>query len=40
MRSRIVPAAVGGSNNRRIAAALRILQVTVGKWHRSFAIEG
>src|SRR3984957_19809243 len=40
MRSRIVLAAGGGSNNQQIAAALRIPAITVGKWRRSFAIDG
>lgn len=40
MRSRIVLAAGDGSNNRQIAAALRIPAITVGKWRRSFAIDG
>ena len=40
MRSRIVLAAVDGSNNQQIAAALRIPPVTVGKWRRSFALDG
>src|SRR5580658_4409104 len=40
MRSRIVLAAGDGSNNQQIAAALRIPAITVGKWRRSFAIDG
>jgi transposase len=40
MRSRIVLAAGDGSNNQQIAAALRIPAVTVGKWRRSFALDG
>jgi transposase len=40
IRSRIVLAAGDGSNNQQIAAALRIPAVTVGKWRRSFAIDG
>jgi hypothetical protein len=40
MRSRIVLAAAGGSNNRQIAASLKIPPITVGKWRRSFAING
>jgi transposase len=40
MRSRIVLAAGDGSNNQQIAAALRIPPITVGKWRRSFAIDG
>ena len=39
-RSRIVLAAGDGSNNQQIAAALRIPAITVGKWRRSFAIDG
>jgi putative transposase len=40
LRSRIVLAAVDGSNNQQIAAALRIPPITVGKWRRSFAVDG
>jgi transposase len=40
LRSRIVLAAAEGSNNQQIAAALRIPQITVGKWRRSFALQG
>src|ERR1700733_2620340 len=40
MRSRIVLAAEDGSNNQQIVAALRIPAITVGKWRRSFAIDG
>src|SRR5271154_5173936 len=40
MRSRIVLAAGDGSNNQRIAAALGIPAITVGKWRRSFALGG
>ncbi|HXJ38567.1 MAG TPA: IS630 family transposase [Bryobacteraceae bacterium] len=40
MRSRIVLAAADGSNNQQIAAELRIPPITVGKWRRSFALEG
>ncbi|MGH9673878.1 MAG: IS630 family transposase [Bryobacteraceae bacterium] len=40
LRSRIVLAAAGGSNNQRIAAALKIPAVTVGKWRQSFAVHG
>jgi transposase len=39
-RCRIVLAAAGGSNNQQIAAALNIPPITVGKWRRSFAIDG
>jgi transposase len=40
LRSRIVLAAAQGQANQEIAAALRIPQVTVGKWRRSFAAAG
>src|SRR5436309_14203853 len=40
LRCRIVLAAAGGSNNQQIAAALKIPPITVGKWRRSFAING
>jgi transposase len=40
LRSRIVLAAAGGSNNQQIAAALKIPAITVGKWRQSFAIHG
>src|SRR5580692_6417690 len=40
MRSRIVLAAGEGSNNQQIAATLRIPAVTVGKWRRSFVLDG
>jgi len=40
LRSRIVLAAAGGSNNQQIAAALKIPAITAGKWRRSFAIHG
>jgi len=33
-------AAAGGSTNQQIAAALKIPPITVGKWRRSFAING
>jgi transposase len=40
LRSRIVLAAADGSNNQKIAAALGIPPVTVGKWRQSFAVHG
>jgi hypothetical protein len=40
LRSRTVLAAADGSNNRRIAAALRVPPVTVGKWRQAFAVQG
>ena len=40
LRSRIVLAAADGSTNQQIAASLRIPAITVGKWRRSFAIDG
>jgi transposase len=40
LRSRIVLAAAGRSNNQEIATALKIPAVTVGKWRQSFAIDG
>jgi transposase len=40
LRSRIVLAAADGANNQQIAAELKIPTVTVGKWRRSFAIDG
>src|ERR1700747_2994289 len=40
LRSRIVLAAADGSNNQRIAAALKIPPVTVGKWRQLFAVHG
>lgn len=33
-------AAADGSSNRQIAAALKIPAITVGKWRRSFALDG
>ena len=40
LRSRIVLAAANGSSNQQIASALKIPAITVGKWRRSFAVEG
>lgn len=40
LRSRIVLAAADGSNNQQIASALKIPAITVGKWRRSFAVDG
>jgi len=40
LRSRIILAAAGGSNNQQIATTLRIPAITVGKWRHSFAIDG
>jgi len=40
LRSRIVLAAAEGSSNQQIAAALRVPAITVGKWRRSFAVDG
>src|SRR5438270_5050443 len=40
LRSRIVLAAADGANNQQIAAVLKIPAVTVGKWRRSFAVDG
>lgn len=40
LRSRIVLAAAGGAANQQIASDLKIPQVTVGKWRRSFAERG
>jgi transposase len=40
LRSRIVLAAADGANNLQIATALKVPAVTVGKWRRSFAIDG
>jgi transposase len=40
VRSRIVLAAGAGNSNRKIAADLKIPEVTVGKWRRAFAAEG
>jgi transposase len=40
LRSRIVLAAAEGQGNQQIAATLRMPEVTVGKWRRSFASKG
>src|ERR1700716_3272078 len=40
LRSRIVLAAADGATNQQIATALKVPAVTVGKWRRSFAIDG
>jgi len=40
LRGRIVLAASEGQANQQIAAALRIPEVTVGKWRRGFAVAG
>jgi transposase len=40
LRSRIVLAAADGVSNQEIAAALKVPAITVGKWRRSFAIDG
>ena len=40
LRSRIVLTAAAGKSNQQIASDLRIPQVTVGKWRRSFAERG
>lgn len=40
LRSRIVLAAAQGANNQQIASELKIPPITVGKWRRSFAIDG
>jgi transposase len=40
LRSRIVLQAAAGDSNQQIALALDIPQVTVGKWRRSFALQG
>jgi transposase len=39
-RSRIVLAAAAGKSNQQIAGELRLPEVTVGKWRRSFAQQG
>ena len=40
LRSRIVLAASVGQSNQRIAAMLKIPEVTAGKWRRAFAASG
>jgi transposase len=40
VRSRIVLGAAAGLSNQQIATDLDIPQVTVGKWRRSFALQG
>lgn len=40
LRSRIVLAAADGSSNQQIASALKIPAITVGKWRRSFVVDG
>jgi transposase len=40
LRSRIVLAAADGCTNQQIAATLQIPAITVGKWRRSFAVDG
>src|SRR5271169_5247009 len=40
LRSRIVLQAAGGCANQKIASDLKVPQVTVGKWRRSFAALG
>src|ERR1022692_378962 len=40
LRSRIVLAAADGVSNQEIASALKIPAITVGKWRRSFAVDG
>lgn len=40
LRSRIVLAAAAGDSNQEIAQALRIPEVTAGKWRRAFATSG
>jgi len=40
LRSRIVLAAADGSSNQQIAAALQVPAITVGKWRRSFTVDG
>ena len=40
LRSRIVLAASEGQSNQKIAATLRIPEVTAGKWRRAFATSG
>lgn len=40
LRSRILLRAAAGESNRQIAADLKLPEVTVGKWRRSFAARG
>lgn len=40
LRGRIVLAAAEGLSNQRIALDLAVPEVTVGKWRRSFAVQG
>ena len=40
VRSRIVLAADARNSNQKIAADLKIPEVTVGKWRRAFAVQG
>lgn len=40
LRSQIILAASTGSSNQRIAATLRVPEITVGKWRRAFAAAG
>ena len=39
-RSQIVLAAAAGKSNQQIAGELHLPEVTVGKWRRSFAVQG
>ena len=40
VRSRIVLLAAAGESNQQIASELELPEVTVGKWRRSFAVQG
>jgi transposase len=40
VRARIVLRAAAGESNQQIASALRLPQITVGKWRRRFAVHG
>src|SRR4030043_1220849 len=40
VRSRIVLRAAMGQTNQQIASELELPEVTVGKWRRSFAVQG